>query len=296
MLGRLAYFSRETLISLRRNLLMTLAGIITVTVSLCVLGGALLLSRLVDHGTAEWQHGVELQIFMNRDATQNQIDGVRRGLTSELKQDVQSFTYLNKADAYREFKRLFKDQPDLVSATSPDSLPTSFKVTPKKASQTQTIADRYQSDPGVAKVETAQQQVKRLLSITKAIKIAFYVIFLSLLAASLFLIVNTIRLATFARRREIEVMKLVGASNWFVRIPFMLEGLVQGAIGAAFAFAVVYGLKVLLTDNISRNSQFWQGFYVTNGDALAIGFIVLLLGAIIGSVGSLIGLRRFIEA
>ena len=104
-------------------------------------------------------------------------------------------------------------------------------------------------------------------------------IFVLLLAASLFLIVNTIRLATFARRREIEVMKLVGASNWFVRIPFMLEGLVQGVIGAAFAFGAVYGLKEVVTNAISRNSDFSRGFYLGNSDAITIGIYVLLLGA-----------------
>ena len=104
-----------------------------------------------------------------------------------------------------------------------------------------------------------------------------------LLASSLFLIVNTIRLATFARRREIEVMKLVGASNWFVRIPFMAEGLVQGAIGAGLAFGLVFGLKVVLSGFVEdRGAALWRGFYLVNGDAFAIGFFVLLIGAVIG--------------
>jgi cell division transport system permease protein len=120
-----------------------------------------------------------------------------------------------------------------------------------------------------------------------------------LLASSLFLIVNTIRLATFARRREIEVMKLVGASNWFVRVPFMAEGLVQGAIGAGISFGLVFILKSVLVDlttNPNRGKTgLFTGFYVTNGDAVTIGFVVLLIGAAIGVVGSTIGLRRFLE-
>ena len=237
MLTRLGYFARETLVSLRRNLLMTLAGIITVAVSLCVLGGALLLSRLVDHGTQQWKNGVELEIFMNVNATEGQVDALNRALSHD--QDVRSARYLTKEDAYQEFKRLFRDQPDLVQTTDPAALPSSFRVAPAKAELTQTVADRYQSQPGVDEVKTASKEVKKLLSATSWIRTAFIVIFFLLLAASLFLIVNTIRLATFARRREIEVMKLVGASNWFVRIPFMLEGLVQGVIGAAFAFGAV---------------------------------------------------------
>ncbi|MGZ6967915.1 MAG: FtsX-like permease family protein, partial [Acidimicrobiia bacterium] len=99
----------------------------------------------------------------------------------------------------------------------------------------------------------------------------------------------------FARRREIEVMKLVGASNWFVRIPFMLEGLVQGVIGAAFAFGAVYGLKEVISNAIARNSDFSRGFYVANADAYTIGLIVIILGAAIGVIGSIVGLRRFLE-
>lgn len=293
MLTRIGYFARETMVSLRRNLLMTLAGIITVAVSLCVLGGALLLSRLVDHGTQQWKNGVELEIFMNVNATQGQIDSLGRALAKD--RDVRSTRYLTKEDAYREFTRLFRDQPDLVQTTDPAALPSSFRVAPAKAELTTTVADRYQSQPGVDEVKTASKEVKKLLSATSLIRTAFIVIFFLLLAASLFLIVNTIRLATFARRREIEVMKLVGASNWFVRIPFMLEGLVQGVIGAAFAFGAVYGLKEVVGNAIARNSEFSRGFYVTSGDAYVIGLYVLLLGAAIGVIGSIVGLRRFLE-
>src|SRR3954469_17051877 len=104
MLTRLGYFARETLVSLRRNLLMTLAGIITVAVSLCVLGGALLLSRLVDHGTQQWKDGVELEIFMNVKATDGQVETLNRALKND--HDVRSFKFLTKQDAYEEFKRL----------------------------------------------------------------------------------------------------------------------------------------------------------------------------------------------
>ena len=293
MLTRIGYFTRETLVSLRRNLLMTLAGIITVAVSLCVLGGALLLSRLVDHGTQRWKDGVELEIFMVTNATDGQIEALNRALSND--KDVKSSKFISKTEAYETFKKLFEDQPDLVQTTDPEALPTSYRVAPAQAELTTTVADRYSNQPGVDEVKTAEKEVKKLLSATSWIRRAFIVIFVLLLAASLFLIVNTIRLATFARRREIEVMKLVGASNWFVRIPFMLEGLVQGVIGAAFAFGAVYGLKQVVTNAISRNSDFSRGFYLSNSDAISIGIWVILLGAAIGVIGSMVGLRRFLE-
>ena len=112
----------------------------------------------------------------------------------------------------------------------------------------------------------------------------------------LFIIVNTIRLATFARRREIEVMKLVGASNWFVRVPFMAEGFVQGVIGAGFAVGFMWGGKILLMNVTDRDGDnLFSTFRVTNTDALGIAIVVILVGALIGTLGSVIGLRRFLD-
>ncbi len=294
MFTRLGYFTRETIVSLRRNLLMTIAGIITVTVSLCVLGTALLIQRLVDHGTQRWKDDVTLEVFLNVGAPGEQVDSLQRSLDED--RDVKSYRYLTQDDAYREFKRLFQDDPDLVGTVDASALPASFRVAPASAELTVTVADRYRAQPGVDEVRTADEAVDRILTLSAWIRRAFAIVFVALLAASLFLIVNTIRLATFARRREIEVMKLVGASNWFVRIPFMLEGLVQGLLGAVIAVVGVWGLKILLTNAIERESgTLWQGFYVANGDAAQIAIWVLLLGSAIGVIGSIFGLRRFLE-
>jgi cell division transport system permease protein len=115
-MSRLAYFVRETLISLRRNLLMTLAGIITVAVSLALFGGIRLVQTVVDHGTSKWKDGVELEIFMEVDAGEKQIEDVRSQL--EADDDVRNFKFLTKEDAYNEFKRIFRDQPALIESRS----------------------------------------------------------------------------------------------------------------------------------------------------------------------------------
>jgi cell division transport system permease protein len=290
---KVKYFSRETLISLRRNLLMTLAGILTVTVSLFLFGGIMLLSRVVDHGTQKWKGGVEEEIYMKVDATQAQIDAVQAELAAD--RDVKRFEFISKEKALEEAKRLFQNESDLFESIRPEDLPASFRVVPQRAELTETIADRFRSQPGVDEVNTASKAVKSLLSFTTWVRYLFIGLSLVLLASSLFLIVNTIRLATFARRREIEIMKLVGASNWFVRIPFMAEGLVQGLVGAGLAFGGVYLLKVLLANLLEDPADFFRGWYVTSGDAGGIGLVVLLLGAAIGLTGSLVGLRRFVR-
>jgi cell division transport system permease protein len=293
-MSRLAYFVRETLISLRRNLMMTIAGIITVAISLFLFGGILLVQSTVDHGTQQWKHGIELEIFMKVDASPSAVQTVRAQLQSDP--SVKSFRYLNKADAYAIFRKEFSDQQALVESTKPADLPESFRVAPIKAQLTQPLAEKYTGQPSVDTVITAEQQIKRLLTATRWIRLTFVAMASVLLASSLFLIVNTIRLATFARRREIEVMKLVGASNWFVRIPFMAEGFVQGAIGAGFAFGLVWALKVIISNLLRHQQNLLQTFRVTSADAIGIGLLVLLIGAAIGVIGSIIGLRRFLEA
>jgi cell division transport system permease protein len=293
-MSRLSYFTRETLVSLRRNLMMTIAGIITVAISLCLFGGILLVSTVVDHGTERWKHGVELEIFMKVDATQTEIE--RMAATLKADPQVKSFTFLDHKAAMKEFSKDFADQPALVESTTPDALPESFRVVPQKAELTEPIRVAYTDQIGVDTVITAQQQVKRLLTFTRWIRVFFFTISVTLLVSALFLIVNTIRLATYARRREIEVMKLVGASNWFVRVPFMAEGFVQGVIGAGLAFGFVWFLQVLIRNLLNRQHSLLSTFRVTPQDAIGIGIIVLLIGALIGTLGSAIGLRRFLEA
>ena len=184
----------------------------------------------------------------------------------------------------------------MVESTTADALPTSFRVTPTDAALTEQIKTRFDGVQGVNQVVTAQETIKNILRITNSVRLIFIVMASALLVSSLFLIVNTIRLATFARRREIEVMKLVGASNWFVRVPFMAEGFVQGFIGAGFAVGFMWGLKILIMNVTQRgNNLFSSTFRVTNTDAIGIAIIVLFVGALIGTLGSAIGLRRFLE-
>jgi len=298
MWTRISYFSRETLVSLRRNVLMTVAGIATVAVSLALFGGILMLSKWVDHGTERIKGGVTLEIFMTVKASDTQIKGVQQALDDEKKPggNVKSYTHLTKDDAYREFKRIFRRNPDLVNSIRAQDLPESFRVVPVKAELTETVKGQFSTQQGVESVETPGEALKGLIDVTHTVQYIFYFISIVLLLSSLFLIVNTIRLATFARRREIEVMKLVGASNWFVRIPFIAEGMVQGIVGAGLAIIAVASLKHWGFDQAfnDRNS-FFSEFFITTADATFIAFIVLLIGIVIGIIGATIGLRRFLR-
>ncbi len=294
MLGRIQYFARETVISLRRNLMMTIAGVLTVMVSLSLFGGSLLLSKWAGHGTERIKGGVKLEVFMQVHATEQQIADVRAALDQDP--DVKAFTFLDKEAAFEEFKEIFRKEPDLVKNINASSLPTSFRVAPARAELTQSIQRRYQAMSGVDEVATPEKALKGLLDVTDKVRVGLIALSLVLLVSSLFLIVNTIRLATFARRREIEVMKLVGASNWFVRVPFLAEGLAQGLAGAGIAVATTVGLKIFGFDKWFTNpNSIFIRFKVTNGDVLTVAVFVVLAGIIIGLMGAIFGLRRFLR-
>jgi cell division transport system permease protein len=299
MWSRIAYFARETMVSLRRNVLMTIAGIATVAVSLALFGGILMLSRWVDHGTERIKGGVTLEIFMQVEATEQQIDDVRAALDDDP--NVQRYRELDKEAAYEEFKRIFRRNPDLVNSITAADLPASFRVAPKAGDipiddLTADLQAQYKTQQGVESVETPGEALEGLVEVTDRVRFIFIFISLVLLGSSLFLIVNTIRLATFARRREIEVMKLVGASNWFVRVPFIAEGMVQGLVGAGIAILAVLSLKRFgFDDYFADPDSFFSDFYVTTGDATLISLYVLAIGALIGVIGASVGLRRFLR-
>jgi cell division transport system permease protein len=290
----MAYFARETMVSLRRNVLMTIAGIATVAVSLALFGGILLLSRWVDHGTERIKGGVTLEIFMRVNASNDQIDTVRKALDADT--SVKTYKYLDKEAAFKEFKTIFRRSPDITRDITAADLPPSFRVAPKRAELTNIVKGQFETQPGVQDVTTPGEALKGLLDVTNTVKWIFILLSAVLLGSSLFLIVNTIRLATFARRREIEVMKLVGASNWFVRIPFIAEGMVQGLVGAGISVLAVLGLKHFGFDQAFADpGSFFGDFFVTTGDATLIAFEVLLIGVGIGIVGALVGLWRFLR-
>ncbi len=293
-MGRIRYFARETVVSLRRNLMMTIAGVLTVTVSLSLFGGGLLLTKWAGHGTERIKGDVKLEAFMQVHATDQQIADVQAALDTDPQ--VKSVKFLDKEAAFEEFKKIFKEQPDLVKNINADSLPVSFRIAPTQAEVTPVIQRRYEAMSGVDEVATPEKAIKGLIDVTDKVQLGLLALSLILLVSSLFLIVNTIRLATFARRREIEVMKLVGASNWFVRVPFLAEGLAQGLTGAGIATCAVIALKFFGFDNWFKDPDtIFNRFVVTDGDVLVVALFVFVAGVIIGLLGSIFGLRRFLR-
>lgn len=288
------YMARETAGNLRRNLLMTGASILCVAVSLTIVGVALILKQGVANATIQWQGGVELEIFMQPNASPGESAAVERQL-SQMR-DVKSFRYFNQQQSYQEFKKMFANQPTLVGSVTPSDLPPSYRVVPTQASDAAAIGAQFTDYPGVKQVQYAKQTIDTLLRVTGLLQKVMYGVALALLVAALALILNTIRMAIFARRREVAVMKLVGATNWFIRVPFMMEGLVQGLVGAAVAFGLVFLFRDLISSTVRHyDLQLISSLVVSAGDVVGTGIFVLAVGALVGAVGSAMAVRSFLD-
>jgi len=293
----LDYLARETGSNLRRNLLMTAAAVLTVAVSLSLVGTALLVKQSVSKATLRWQGGVELSIFMQPQAPKTQIDAVEIELASMPQ--VRSKTFVNQQASHEEFKRMFANSPEMADTVVPEDLPPSYRVVPQTPEQVEAIGQRFEGRvaDGVFDVVYAKDTIDRLVDITTFLQRLLYVIAGVLLLSSALLILNTIRMAIFSRRREVAVMKLVGATNWFIRVPFMLEGLIQGLIGAAVAFAVVAVGSNVATSAMQRDGGgMFRDFVITTSDVYGTGIFILLVGAGVGAIGSAIAVSRFLDA
>ena len=222
---RVGYVVKESVSNLRRNVLMTVTALLTVTISLGIVGAALLLRQGMDNYTIQFRSGIQLNVYMKPEATADQLAAVRREV-DQLKESgqVKSYTFVDKQAAFDEIKVLFSNDPESRDLfTSADQAPPSFRLTPKVAETIDTLGQRFQKREGVLQVRS-NEAIKTLLRITKVIQYTLLGVALALLVAAVLLILNTIQLAIFSRRREVAVMKLVGATNWFIRLPFMLEG------------------------------------------------------------------------
>lgn len=286
------YVVRETAGNLRRNLLMTTAAVLTVAVSLALVGGVLLLKQGVGNATRQWRGGVELSVFMKPEASASQTTAVETELRNLP--EVKDVRYVDQRAAYDEFRRMFVATPEMVDSVTPADLPPSYRVVPREAEFAESVGSRFEARPGVREVVYAKEVVDTLLDVTRALQLGVVAVAAVLLLSAALLILNTIRMAIFSRRREVAVMKLVGATNWFIRVPFMLEGLVQGLVGATAAFAVVWLGRNVVADRFAGNDVVGQ-LVVSSGEVLGTGVFMLVVGALVGAVGSGIAVSRFLD-
>ena len=293
-MGRISFFVREAFGSLRRNYFMTIAALVTVFLSIVVLGGVLVFVYTTDALLKEVEQKVEITVYLKTDPdpSQTQIDALQTQILGWP--EVKSSVFVSKQDALDRLKKDFADNPEILEGLTGNPLPASFEIALVDPQAVDKVAARFDGNSIVDEVRYGKEIADKLFSFTSQFR-NFLLGFIVLLGVvSVLLISNTIRLSIFARKREVEIMKLVGATNWFIRWPFIIEGVTVGLIGAVLAAVVVLVLNSFLIGRISTSLT----FMTVPLDAVpyvAVTAILLAVGVVIGALGSGLGLRRFLK-
>jgi cell division transport system permease protein len=239
-------------------------------------------------------------VFVRSDATPEQItligDTIKSAPTII---DVEKLQYLDKVQTYEEAKRIFAGDPVTLSLLTPENIPSQYKVVPltDDPALVRSLSEQYRSLPGVEDVALAEDEFQVISTLSRFVRTVTLVMSLVLLVVAVGLIWNTIRTAMFARRREIEVMKLVGATNWFIRIPFMLEGLLQGLLGAIVSCGGLWVLNSAWNNGVAgfKPGTGISSLVVPSSYLSTVMVILLAVGAVVGAVGSAIAASRFLD-
>ncbi len=300
MFAKIAYAFRETWASFRRNLTLTAAAILTSAIALLLVGTTFLIQRAFENLTVQWRGNVEMIVFVRSDATPEQISLIDQTIrSSPTIIDINKLRYLDKAASYEEAKRIFAADPVTLSLLTPETIPSQFKVVPLTSDTTlvRSLSEQYRSLPGVEQVALAEDEFEVISSLSRFVRVVTLVMSLVLLFVAVGLIWNTIRTAMFARRREIEVMKLVGATNSFIRVPFMLEGLLQGLIGGVVSCGLLWGLNTAWTNGVAsfKPGTGISALVVPSSYLSGVMLILLAIGALAGAIGSAIAASRFLD-
>jgi cell division transport system permease protein len=279
----LRYAVKETFSNLWRNRMMTIAAVLTVAVSLSLVGSALLLKQSAAQASQTWQQGTRVSIWMQPKATTGEIANVQSQLA--ILPLVKKCKYRTKAEDFAEMKKELPLAESRILRV--DEMPTKFTCVPTVPSDAFTVESTFSNQPGVLTVTAPVQQIREMNRAIRILQIVFLALAAVLLLSATVLILNTIRMAIFARRREVSVMKLVGATNWFIRIPYITEGFIQGLLGSAVAIGAVTALHTWY--------PLHNEFQLDTSALVGTNAVVLIVGVLIGSVGSAIAIRRFLD-
>ena len=289
----LSFALREALKNMRLNFLMSATAITTTFICLLVFGAALLVSAHVEGVVSAVRKDVSVEAFFSQDALSGDMEEIRDRVQGFP--EVSEVTFVSKEEAVEKFKQTLADRPDLVSDLGSEFLPASLQIQLEDPADADEVARKLESEGSIVDdVDYPQRTIERLDEVTDYLIWGLRGATALFLVSSVLLISNTIRISIFARRREIEVMKLVGASDSFVRTPFIFEGLAQGVIGALLASVAVIWLNSLFVEWSAEGLP----FVPISGDAVNLFFIVgalFLVGAAIGVLGSFLSVSRFLK-
>ena len=287
------YFIVDAFKSLKRNTTISIASMATVLATLFVFGVFLLTGINVSHGISDVESKVEIKVFLKDDiklAQQKDIEAALRNISG-----VKEVTHESKDEALQKFREQLKDNATILKGYDEKNnpLPSSFVVKLDNADVAKTVESSVKSMDGVEDVGNDQDLIDKIASFAKTIKWVGVVLFAVLIGVSLFLIINTIKLTVYSRRREVGIMKFVGATDWFIRWPFIIEGMVIGILGAIFSNLLLYFSYKEVYGKVTESLytiQLLSPSYVLT----TLSWQFIISGMLIGVFGSIIALRKFL--
>jgi cell division transport system permease protein len=289
---RAQFVASEIWIGLRRNLTMTLAVIVTAAISLTMFGVALMVRNQVNVMKGFWYGKVEVSIFLKSDVTQDQRDQLLADLNAMP--EVQRVFFESKQDAYKRFKEQFKDSPEIVANATPDVLPESFRVKLKDPRKFEVVNSAFADRPGVENVLNQRELLRNFFTVLNTFGFVMIVFAGISLAAAVVLIGITVRVAAFSRRRETGIMRLVGASNLYIQLPFLLEGVLAGALGGLIASVLCAQVQRFVVNARLRPNITFTPFVGWSQFEVLIP-VLILTGVALSGIASFVTLRKYLR-
>jgi cell division transport system permease protein len=293
--GRLSYFVGRAVTNIRQNGFVNAVTIGTITVALLIVALFMLLVVNLENAAESWSERVQVTVYFDKELTpqeQTELGNRIQGLSGTAK-----VRWVGREEALQRFKGRLRGQETLLEGVRPEILPTSFEITLKKNSRSSEAVDAYVSRlrgvSGIGEIQYGEEWVRRFNTFLTFMRLVGALVGGFLLVAVIFIVSNTIRLTVYARRDELEVMSLVGATRLFIKMPFLIEGLLQGLAGGLLSLALIVAIYQLFLHNASNFLSFNPA---TSGLAfLPLEFMLglVLAGALLGFLGSLTSLRRF---
>ena len=290
-MGKFSYVLKNTILNMRRSPLLVFATIIAVLVSSFLVFTTLSARSIVQNNTLRWQSGVHVVVFLDDRVTTTAHKQLQESLESYP--EVRLVDYFSKSEAKEEFQTLFKDQPELLAEVDFEILPSSLRINLNDPSDYTLIIERLEGNPAVKEIRSSGEAIERLLSLTDTLVISASAFALLIGFAAFILIINTLRLAAYSKRKEIKIMRLLGASSTYIRLPFTLEAVVESLIGTSIA--VGFGWAVI---EYSKNSIVAESIFditISDDYLIFLTLSLLLFSLVFGLFASFVGIRKAIN-
>ena len=253
-MGKFSYVLKNTLLNMRRSPLLVFATIIAVLVSSFLVFTTLSARSIVENNTLRWQNGIHVVVFLDDRVTTTAHKQLETSL--EDYPEVRTVDYFSKPEAEEEFKVLFKDQPELLAEVDYEILPASLRINLNDPSNYKLIIERLEGNPAVKEIRTSGEAIERLLSLTDTLVISASAFALLIGFAAFILIINTLRLAAYSKKKEIKIMRLIGASSTYIRLPFIFEAVIESLIGTSIAVGFGWALIEYSKSSVVADSIF----------------------------------------